>query len=540
MTHAKLPASPASRDGANAATAPTRPPRWLAWIAAAALAVFAWRELALWVASHATHAGPATHEVESVFFDASRNPPWLIFLAAALLVAARHRDLVRAWGARGTALGSGVVLALGVALAGWARFVSATDLLIPALILAVLGLAWRAGGPRLVRFLAVPAALLLFAMPIPGVLINRVIFPFQLWTADYTFRLLELLRVPVVQIADTLRTATNNFIVIEGCSGLGSMEVLTLLALAFAWYTRASLLQGTLLVLGAPLIAFALNGFRVVSMVLNPESVVISVHTTQGLVAFAVGALVLALLDAVLARMLPGRHPRPAAAPHVRPSLPVDALAWLALFAVVSVAVPRYQLPAQRIPALLPSALDGYAGRDLPIDRRFLGSVGFSLYAHRAYRPESRPDAPEVRVFVGGDDRRERVRSFWSEKNRVPGTGWIVEERSSEEVPGRLRVEAIVARSSDARSLSYSAEWDVGGLGWETLRAILGLDQSPFARPRWGLVLRASTDVRPGPGAQVLAQRRLERVLTALNRHLWTLTDHQLRQLRQPAPSPGG
>lgn len=520
------------RETAAAPTPASRPLRGAGvWTLALALVALAWRELGFWIATHASRTGPVESEMESVFFDASRNPPWLIFAAAGLLLLARRSDLVRAWGPAGSRVGSGLVLLLGVALAGWARFVSAPDLLIPALILAVLGLAWQAGGGRLAGFLAAPAALLLFAMPIPGILLNRVIFPFQLWTADYTFRLLEFLRVPVVQIADTLRTATNNFIVIEGCSGLGSMEVLTLLALAFAWYTRASLLQGTILVLAAPAIAFGLNGFRVVSMVLNPESDLVSVHTTQGLVAFAVGALCIALLDAVLVRVLPSRRAEVAARPVVAPSLGPAALAWLGLFAVVSLAVPRYEMPPPQIPNLLPSPLAGYTDEELPTDRRFLGSVAFSLHDYRAYRPVEDPGAPEVRVFVGGDDRRDRTRSFQSTKNRVPGTGWLVEEHTEKELAGRLPVLSVQARSNDARTLSYSTEWNVGGTAYETLRAVLALDQSPLAREDWGLVLRATTVLPPGPGGRVLAERRLAELLRAMNQHLWFLSGQKLRLL---------
>ena len=136
-----------------------------------------------------------------------------------------------------------------------------------------IGVAWLASARASRASLALPLGLLGFAVPVPGALVNQVVYPLQLWTASYAHALLELLGVTTLQSADVIRTPSHNFLVIEGCSGLGSMEVLTLLALAWAWQTRASLpAAGSCSSLAAPLIAFVLNGFRVVGLVRVPET----------------------------------------------------------------------------------------------------------------------------------------------------------------------------------------------------------------------------------------------------------------------------
>jgi hypothetical protein len=38
-------------------------------------------------------------------------------------------------------------------------------------------------------------------------------------------------------------------------------------------------------------------------------------------------------------------------------------------------------------------------------------------------------DGHSVAVFLGWEDRQARVRSLLSEKNAIPGSGWVVEER---------------------------------------------------------------------------------------------------------------
>jgi exosortase len=486
-----------------------------AWLGLAALAAFAWRE----GLAFALSSGPAS-DVESMFFDAADNPPWLISLVGAGLLFSRWRELRARIGPPASLLGASALLALGLALLAWARFVSAPDLALLGMVLMALGAAAFCFGARFARAIALPVGLLAFAIPAPGALVNYLVYPLQLVTSDYAFALLRPLGVAAIQNSDVIRTASHTFIVIEGCSGLGSMEVLTLLALAWAWYSGASFGRGLALGLAAPVIAFALNGPRVVGLVLFPDNAFWSGHTTQGVVVFAVGALCIALLDGLLERRSGPAAPEPAGngAPWpVRP--PQGAAPWLLAAALASALVPRYAPPATTVSGtLLPeSAPPWHSERETEPDVLFLGSVRFTHSAQRTYVADPAPlgtvasagQKARVEVLVGEDARRIRSTSLLSKKHRVLGRGWSVEEARAETLAGGMRGEGVVSRSEARRVLSWVWYVGVESVWVETLRGFLALDQSPFHRPEHAYVIRLTTDLGAGDADADRAARRL-------------------------------
>jgi len=373
-----------------------------------------------------------------------------------------------------------------------------------------------------------------------------------MWTADYSFWLLQRLGVTVLQLGDVLRTPSHNFLVIEGCSGLGSIEVLAMLALAWAWQTGAGFRHGLALVAAAPPIAFALNGFRVVGLVLYPDSDVWSVHTTQGIVTFALGTLCIALLD----RWLEGRRgpepaagevadaaasatEAPAAAPArvraalARPRPRAVVLAWLGAAALASVALRPFAAPSDvRGLDLLPEALPRFrAARPLEPDRLFLGSVRFTRTAYQAFVPDPvRAGAEPVAVFVGEDGRADRGTSVRSPKTSLPGRGWTIEERADVELSLGYRAERVVARDERSRILAARIHVGVASTASEALRAFLALDRSPFARRGHGYVVRLSTAIEPGPQGIPQAERRLRDALRGLDLHLKALAEWKAPQ----------
>jgi exosortase len=510
-----------------------------AWLAALLLAAVGWRE----GLAFALSSGGADR-VEQLLFDAADNPPWLISAVAAALVLSRARELRAACGAPGAAALASGLLAPGLALLAWGRFVAAPELSLLGALAMALGSAYALGGGRLLRFLAVPLGLLAFAVPAPGAFVNRVVYPLQLWTADYTSFLLRPLPVSALQSADVIRTARHNFLVIEGCSGLGSMEVLSLLALAWAWQTRATWRQGLVLVAAAPAIAFGLNGFRVASLVLFPESGVWSDHTTQGVVAFAFGALGIALLDRFVVRRNPPEEAPPSPVSAGRASARPGALhaAWLAAAALASLAVPRYALvPLPSRGPLLPETEAPWTSEDPPVDPLYLGSVRPERSAQRRYllAPEAgerlRLGPEAVSVFVAEDGRLEGTTSLRSPKVEVPGRGWKAESRSAAELPGRYRAQRVVARGEARRALSYTLYLGVGGTLEEGLRGFLSLDRSPFRRLERAHVVRISTEIAAAAGGERRAERRLGEIFRRLQPRIEAL-EHRAAE----SPGEGG
>jgi exosortase len=490
-----------------------------AWLGLAALALVAWRQ---GLAFAVSDGGAQT--VEHILFDAADNPPWLLAVVAAALLVSRARDVRDAIGAPGSPLRAAALLAPGTALLAWARFVDASDLAMLGTLAMALGAAYAAAGGRFLRIVALPVLLMAFSVPVPGVLVNEIIYPLQLATSQYAHSLLNLIGVTSVRSADVIKTATHAFIVIEGCSGLGSIEVLTLLALAWGWQTKAPLWRCGVLAVAAPIIAFVLNGFRVVTLVLFPDNPVWSGHTVQGVVAFAIGALCIAVLD----RFLEGRGaPPPVAvaapgAPSARP--PLSLAAWLAVAAVLSLAVPPYTVPGVEVRAvLLPEAAAPWRSQEYAVDRQYLGTVHYDRAVRRAYVASPPPPGTSTEgsparaeAFVGESWRQNRSLAIRSEKNCVPGRGWRIEPADTFTILPGIEAQRTFARSESRRLVSWTYYVGIDPVATEALRSFLAIERSPFRRKDYAYAVRLTTEILPGEKDDSLADRRLRYLFRSL------------------------
>src|SRR5262245_51876829 len=331
---------PLQRDAPAAEIAPASPtgaatragPRALAALALGlALVAVAWGDL-LWRAPERSLGA----ELESFFFVPTQTVAPLVVMLCAWLVVRRLGRLRRLAAGAPAPVVAATLLASGSALQLWATATGAADLLAPALALFGLGAAaWWKGRPAL-RLLRLPAAFLLFAMPLPAPLQNEIVTWLQVVTADLTGVLLTLLHVPHTVSGDQILRQAQTFSVIEACSGLRSIETLTLVAVLMADLFGRSTRHALLLVLAAPPVALFLNGWRAVALILNPHSEIVAVHNLQGIAILLGGLVLLFLFDGLLERLLPrppAAAPAPAAAAHGAPSplLPLGRLAALAL-----------------------------------------------------------------------------------------------------------------------------------------------------------------------------------------------------------------
>ena len=475
-------------------------------------------------------ATSAAGQVEEWFFEPSDSSPLVILVLCGWLLWRRRARLAALWGQRGPwTLTAGPWLAA-AAIFFWAVRAGAPELEAIAMVPALLGAANLLGGLAALRVVAVPAAVLLFAVPIPAPLINRILWDLQIWTADFTGLLLRMLSVPVIVSGDRLILDRGLFAIIETCSGLRSIETLALLAILMIDLFGRRGAHALCLLAISPFIAFLINGLRCLGLIFNPHADIASIHNLQGIAMLLGGVLLLYFIDGALARY--GAEPEPISAlerrsrrTHARGDL-APRVAVLVGFSALLVSIsfaPRFTTPAfaAQVPVyVVERTLDGWQSADQGTDWVFLGKTGFGQIMNRRYT-----NGPElVDAFIGQATPNARVRSYLSPKVGYPGSGWTTEREQRVQLAGRDALLRVV-RKGATRLLVATWYEESPGLAVESARALLALDSSPlWERSRIPLAVRLSTPVISERGAIEDGRLRLERFAARLSPALQILS----------------
>ncbi|VFQ44331.1 exosortase A [Desulfoluna butyratoxydans] len=229
--------------------------------------------------------------------DWSTNPNfshgYLVPLISGFLVW-RDKERLRAlpvtpWNLGLAVLGGGLLL-FWVGTIGAELFVMRCSMLITlaGVILFCLGRQWA-------RALAVPLCYLMFMIPLPTIIWNKIAFPLQLMAASGAAQALSLLGVPVFREGNVLQLATTTLEVVDACSGLRSLMSLLALGAAFAFLSSLSPWKKWVLFLSSVPIAVLVNVVRLtttglLAVYVSPETAKGTMHDLSGLVAFG-GAL---------------------------------------------------------------------------------------------------------------------------------------------------------------------------------------------------------------------------------------------------------
>jgi EpsI family protein len=479
------------------------------------LAAFAYRTL-----FETTPGYDLEQDVEMLFFHSTASGPPVVLFVALWFIYRRWPRVIAlprrtSWG-----LGLGLLLPC-ILVYSWATYTGARDLLIPALMLNLMGCGVLLWGTRVLRVLAMPIVFLVLAMRIPTALLNEILWKLQLWTADYAGFLLHLIGMSATVAGDQILLPDQQFAIIETCAGLRSCESLTMLAFLMVDLFRRRGLHAGLVIGLAPFIAFAVNGVRVVTLILNPSSEVAEIHTLQGIVMLLVGVVILYGIDSGLEGLL-ARRSRPAVRRPVRRvspagttglASPICATAALAVVAVLSTTLPRWEAPArgsQPFPdSQIPKTLEAWTSTKQQTDLSFLGIVHFRARVDRRYERNGQ----SVGLFIGVGSRDLRYGSPFSPKTAYPGSGWWSEEtRQISLKPDGRRAQVNVLRYGTGGRRMLAFNWTEGskGLGDEIFRFATALDNSAWGRPREGVAVRISTPLHSAsPSRQAAAEALL-------------------------------
>ncbi len=168
-----------------------------------------------------------------------------------------------------------------------------------ALLISLVGVVLATGGWQLLRALAFPLSLLIFMIPIPAVIYNRITFPLQLFASSVAENVLLLIGIPVLRDGNILELASQKLSVVEACSGIRSLLSLTFLSLVYAYFFDKRPRMRLYMLLATIPIAIIANAGRVTATgilsEINPELARGVFHEMEGWVVFLIAGVLLAL-----------------------------------------------------------------------------------------------------------------------------------------------------------------------------------------------------------------------------------------------------
>ena len=112
------------------------------------------------------------------------------------------------------------------------------------LVLLIAGTVIYFWGASFLRFVWVPLALLVLAIPIPAIIFNKIAFPLQLFASRCAVWSMSMAGIPVLRQGNVIELKPLNSVdtrkleVVEACSGIRSLMTLVTLAVVFAYFTH--------------------------------------------------------------------------------------------------------------------------------------------------------------------------------------------------------------------------------------------------------------------------------------------------------------
>jgi exosortase len=152
-------------------------------------------------------------------------------------------------------------------------------------------------GAKILRAMAFPMAFLLFAIPIPGVVYNEIVFPLQFIASKFATRTLELLNLfPIMREGNVLILPGMRLEVVEACSGIRSLMSLLALAAGYGYVVERSIAVRWLLVVAMVPLAIVSNGMRIMitaimAHYIGPKAAEGFMHEFSGWVIFVVATV---------------------------------------------------------------------------------------------------------------------------------------------------------------------------------------------------------------------------------------------------------
>ena len=265
---------------------------------------FGWQGLLLVAVLGVLYAPVVKLLVYQWYNDADYSHGFLVPILSAYLIWAR-RDKLRQVVKRPSAWGMIVVLgSLGLLFLG--SLGAELSLARVSLLGTICGLIIYFSGWPVLRAMTFPMAFLLFAIPIPVVVYNEIVFPLQFLASRFATRVLEMLNLfPIMREGNVLVLPHMSLEVVEACSGIRSLMSLLALAAGYGYVVERSLVVRWLLVFAMVPLAIVSNGTRVMitaimANYIGPKAAEGFMHEFSGWVIFVVATILFLALHSFI------------------------------------------------------------------------------------------------------------------------------------------------------------------------------------------------------------------------------------------------
>lgn len=162
------------------------------------------------------------------------------------------------------------------------------------LIIVLLGLVLFLLGWEFLRRLFLPLVYLIFMVPLPAIIWNKIAFPMQLFSSYLTEQVISFMGIPVFREGNVMHLAETTLEVVAACSGLRSLVTMFALSGALVLVSNLPIKKKWILFLSAaPIAIFAnitrLTGTALLASKFGSEVAQGFLHEFSGIVVFLLG-----------------------------------------------------------------------------------------------------------------------------------------------------------------------------------------------------------------------------------------------------------
>ncbi|MCP9451540.1 MAG: VPLPA-CTERM-specific exosortase XrtD [Nitrospira sp.] len=385
---------------------------------------------------------------------------------------------------KGSRLGGAVTLGVGVSLLMLAHYGHMFSVYGFGLLLMTCGVfVFWAGWEQAKRHWTA-LTLLLFAVPMPTVLFNKMSSSLQLISSRLGAALIELAGITVHLEGNVIDIGTMQMQVVEACSGLRYLLPLVALAYIVGVFSKAGLVRIGLLLLAAAPITVLMNSIRIALTAVFSEYLGVNtaegfLHDFEGWVIFFPALGLILGVNWVLSKLtahktsafdfalLPEGGLGPSLAVQARafagggaPALATTVVLMAGVASLPFVLPQRTVVTPLREPfSMFPLELKDWKGQHERLDVIYRNALPWSDYLLANF---AKPGGPVINVFVPYFPSLYEDSYSHNPAVCLPGNGWSIEEQGVKELPNRqgpnhqpLRINRLVATIEGKRHLVY-------------------------------------------------------------------------------------